>query len=140
MHPILLDTSIYVSELRQGNASILGTRNVSFGSALWLSAVVLEELYAGADTKGRKVLSKFESDFSKVGRLLVPEASDWSKAGTILARIGERFGYDRIGKSRLTTDALIAACAARKGMVLITRNLRDFQMLAAYCSLDFRTM
>jgi predicted nucleic acid-binding protein len=127
-------------ELRKGDAGILGTRNVAFGSALWLSAVVLEELYAGADVKGRKVLSKFESDFSKVGRLLVPQASDWSKAGTILARIGERFGYDRIGKSRLTNDALIATSAARKGMVLITRNHRDFRLLATYCSLDFRTM
>jgi predicted nucleic acid-binding protein len=140
MAPTLFDTSIYIAALRQGNDSILGTRSEKLGSALWLSAVVLEELLTGADAKGRKVLAKFEHDFTKAGRILVPQASDWTQAGNVLARIGERFGYERIGKSRLTNDALIATSASRKGITVLTLNRRDFHRIGTFCSLQYQIL
>jgi predicted nucleic acid-binding protein len=138
MQPVLFDTSVYISALRLGETTVLGTRNAAYGSPLWLSAVVLEELFAGADARGRKRLVKFERDFVKVNRLLVPEASEWSRTGTVLAQIAEKYGYERIGRARLTNDTLIGTSAARRGIVLLTRNNRDFRVIAEFCPLQYQ--
>ena len=140
MQPVLFDTSVYISALRQGDDGVLRTRNVAYGSPLWLSAVVLEELYAGADAAGRKQLSRFERDFVKVNRLLVPQASEWTRTGHILASIGQKYGYENIGKARLTNDALIATSAARQGIPLLTINERDFQRIAEFCPVRYRLL
>ncbi len=138
MQPVLFDTSVYISALRRGDDAVLQTRNVAHGSPLWLSVVVLEELYAGADAKGRKRLAKFERDFEKVNRLLVPQASEWTRTGEVLARIGEKYGYEKIGKARMTNDTLIGTSASRQGIVLLTINERDFKMIAEFCRLQYR--
>jgi predicted nucleic acid-binding protein len=66
MRPVLYDSSVYISALRLGQTTVLQTRNLLHGSPLWLSAVVLEELYAGADAAGRKLLTKLQRDFEQV--------------------------------------------------------------------------
>ncbi len=137
MRPVLFDTSVYISALRQGDEAVLQTRNVAHGSPLWLSAVVIEELYAGANAKGRKRLAKFERDFVKVNRLLVPEAGEWTRTGEVLARIGEKYGYDKIGRARMTNDTLIGTSVARQGIVLLTVNKRDFDLIAEFCPLKY---
>jgi predicted nucleic acid-binding protein len=46
-----------------------------------------------------------------------------------------KYGDERIGQTRLTNDALIAASAARSGITVITANARDFARLAEFCPL-----
>jgi predicted nucleic acid-binding protein len=140
MQPVIFDTSVYITALRQGDDSLLQTRNVAHGSPLWLSAVVLEELYAGANARGRKRLARFERDFVKINRLLVPEASEWSRTGGVLAQIGEKYGYEKIGKARITNDTLIGTSAARRGIVLLTINKRDFDLIAEFCPLQYQVL
>jgi len=137
MTPVLFDTSVYVSSLRRGDEQVMQVRNLEHGSPLWLSAVVLEELYAGADATGRKKLAKFESDFEKIGRMLVPALGDWTRTGEVLARIGEKYGYERIGRARLTNDTLIGTSASRQGITLLTINERDFARIAEFCPLKW---
>lgn len=83
---------------------------------------MLEDLYAGADAAGRKQLQQLERDFDKVGRLLVPLLSDWTKTGDVLAQIAGKYGYEQIGRARMTNDTLIGTSAARKGITLLTVN------------------
>jgi predicted nucleic acid-binding protein len=47
MQPSLLDSSIYISALRSEKTA-LALERLTAGAILWLSAVVLQELYAGA--------------------------------------------------------------------------------------------
>jgi predicted nucleic acid-binding protein len=137
MKPVLFDTSVYITSLRRGADPVMKTRNLEPGSPLWLSAVVLEELYAGADAVGRKKLTRFERDFDKVGRLLVPALSDWARTGDVLAQIGSKYGYEQIGLGRLTNDTLIGASASRLGITLLTINKRDFARIAEFCPLKW---
>ena len=134
----LFDTSVYIQHFRLGDYSILQTRTLTSGTSLWLSAVALEELYVGADAKGRKLLSRLEKDFDSSGRLLVPNLSDWTKAGNMLAQIGEKYGFEKIGKARMTNDALMGASASRKGISVITKNARDFQLISEFCALQWK--
>ena len=107
-------------------------------SPLWLHAAVLEELYAGIGSGRQQLVEKMERDFVNVRRILVPNQGDWAGTGQILNRIGQKYGYEKIGKTRLTNDALIAVSAARSGIKVITANARDFARLAEFCPLQWQ--
>jgi predicted nucleic acid-binding protein len=132
MQPALLDTSIYITALRGGNEALLGVRRLAAATPMWLSAVVLEELYAGTNRRDRHIVERLERDFDRVRRILMPNLSDWAQTGRLLAWLGAGFGYEQIGKARLTNDALIAMSAARLGITIITANQRDFARLARF--------
>ena len=104
--PVLFDSSVYVAALRGGVAAIPSARGLAPTDVLWLSAVVLEELYAGASDRARRIVERLERDFSRANRVLVPNLSDWTWTGRILAKLGARYGYGQIGRGRLTNDAL----------------------------------
>ena len=63
---------------------------------------------------------------------LVPNLGDWTDAGRLLSRLATKYGYEQIGRGRLTNDALIATSAGRLGVSVITANERDFQELAEF--------
>jgi predicted nucleic acid-binding protein len=58
MEPALFDSSIYISALRRGNDAALALGRLATDAPLWLSAVVLEELYAGAGDSDRHVVER----------------------------------------------------------------------------------
>lgn len=132
MQPVLFDSSIYITALRTGYEAALSLRRLAVDSPIWLSAVVLEELYAGIAPRGRHVLERFERDFEKARRILVPNLNDWTQTGKVLARLADKYDYEKIGQGRLTNDALIAMSAARVGITVITANPRDFMRLAEF--------
>jgi predicted nucleic acid-binding protein len=135
---ILFDTSVYISALRRDDVSILSSRRAtrsgeSRSRPLWLSAVVLEELLVGArDGKVKKLLAHLERDFERAGRLLVPRQSDWTAAGQVLSLIGEKYGYEEVGRARMTNDALIAMSSSRSGIVVQTLNDDDYRKIAEF--------
>ncbi len=102
MAGIVLDTSVYISAIRSGDAGILDLRRASCMGAetsqpLWLSAVVLSELLIGAvDKTARRRLTEMENEFICVKRLLVPQQSDWrgSNRAAIRIRASKTSAYD----------------------------------------------
>ena len=137
---IVFDTPIYIRELRKGNSDILLQRQEE-KNPLWLSAVVLEELLVGAsDKKTVKILAKFENEFEKINRLLVPIQTDWSIAGQILNKIGEKYGFDKVGRARLTNDTLLAMSIARNGFNLFTANAKDFQLISEFREFEWEVV
>lgn len=139
MQPAILDSSVYISAMRRGDASILALRRLSSDTPIWLSAVVLEELYAGAIGRVRQLVEKMERDFDGVKRILVPNLADWTQAGQVLAGLAGKYGYEKIGQGRLANDTLIAMSAARIGARVITINERDFRRLAEFRSFQWET-
>lgn len=137
--PILFDSSIYIAALRSAGDGALILQRWAQESPLWLSSVVLQELYAGADPSAFRILEKLERDFDKARRLLVPNLTDWTQTGKLLARLAQKHGYERIGRARLTNDSLIATSASRTGITVITANERDFARLAEFCPLQWQT-
>jgi predicted nucleic acid-binding protein len=138
MQPVLFDTSIYISALRLGDNAAVGLRRMAGAAAVWLSSVVLEELYAGANGRSQRVVARFERDFHRARRILVPTLTDWTQTGKVLALIAAKYDYEEIGKGRLTNDALIATSAGRLGITVITANARDFKRLAEFRPFQWR--
>jgi predicted nucleic acid-binding protein len=138
MPPVLLDSSIYINVLRSGDDPAASLRRFRSEGPVWLSSVVLEELYAGARLSSQIAVESLERNFDKAGRILVPNRRDWVQAGKILARLAVKYDYEQIGKGRLTNDALIATSAARSGIEVITANARDFARLGEFHSFRWR--
>jgi predicted nucleic acid-binding protein len=139
MQPALFDSSVYISSLRRGDGASLFIRRLASDATLWLSAIVLEELYAGAPDRERHVVERLERDFDRAKRMLVPNLSDWTRAGKALARLAAKYHYEQIGQGRLTNDALIATSAGRLGIRVITANQRDFSKLAEFLTFQWQT-
>ena len=137
MFPVLLDSSIYISAFRRGDDFAVPDQ-FGAGTTLWLSAVVLEELYAGVRERDQGVVERLERDFYRAGRILVPDLGDWIQTGKVLARLAIKYDYEKIGRGRLTNDALIAMSAARAGIRVITANERDFRRLAEFRSFQWQ--
>jgi predicted nucleic acid-binding protein len=135
---VLFDASVYIGAFRGNRDAGLTFERWRRSAPIWVSSVVLEELYAGADAAGTKLIEKLGRDFERARRVLVPNLSDWAQTGRILATIGANYGYERIGQGRLTNDALIAASAARCGITVLTANARDFERIAQFCPLQWR--
>ena len=132
MRAAVLDSSIYISGLRRGDDAVLALRRWSVDTPLWLSAVVLEELYAGSSGRVRQSLERMEREFDRMKRILVPNLGDWTETGRVLARLAAKYGYEKIGQGRLANDALIAMSAARIGARVITANERDFRKISEF--------
>lgn len=130
--PSLFDTSIYVDAFRRGENRTSRPMIEDLESPLWLSAVVLEELYAGATESDCVAVVELERSFNRIGKILVPTVDDWTEAGKVLHRLAAQYDYEKIVRGRLTNDALIAMGAARLGILIITRNARDFRRLAEF--------
>ena len=139
MNPILFDSSVYIAALRAGGQSAALVRRFAGKAPIWLSSVVLEELYAGASESARKAVERLERDFDRAKRILVPNLSDWTGAGKLLAMLAAKYDYEQIGQGRLTNDALIAMSARRTGITVITANGRDFARLAEFRSFRWQT-
>ena len=137
-HPVklVLDTSIYIPFINQGIAH--PTIEVRQGRPLiFMSAVVMEELYAGAlDFSSVKLLDKMHDTFSGMGRLIVPDAMDWQKTGKVVAQLGKKYGFEKLFLSRITNDILIAATTRKIGAVVVTNNQKDFLKIQEY--IDFK--
>jgi predicted nucleic acid-binding protein len=132
MQPVLFDSSIYIAALRMADEAALGLRRLAADSPVWLSSVVLEELYAGVRVNGAHVVERLERDFDRAKRILVPNLSDWTRTGKVLSELAAKYDYGKVGRGRLTNDALIAMSAGRLGITVITANGRDFSRLAEF--------
>jgi predicted nucleic acid-binding protein len=131
MQPVLFDSSIYIAALRRGDEAALTMRRLTADAPVWLSSVVLEELYAGVRMRDGHIVERLERDFERAKRILVPNLSDWTHTGKVLAQLAASYDCEEIGRGRLT-NALIAMSAGRLGITVITANPRDFSKLAEF--------
>lgn len=128
----LFDTSIYVAAMRSTGDWVRLPQRLRVGGSLWLSAVVLEELYAGAGEHSKASVELLEREFAREHRVVVPNLEDWTQTGAVLNRLALKYDYELIGRGRLTNDALIATSAGRLGIRVLTANAKDFRRLAEF--------
>ena len=96
---------------------------------VWLSMVVVAELYAGTRSREDAVIfDRITTTMNRIERLLVPDAADWARAGRLLARRVRLEGA--LQPRDHLADVLILISAARLGAEVVTLNLRHFQAWA----------
>jgi len=133
---LILDTSIYIPFINKGIAHP-AIESHQAHPLFYLSAVVVEELYAGAfDVPSIKLLDKLFSAFSSLDRVIAPAAVDWQHAGKIVAQLGRKYGFEGVFLARITHDILIALSARRIGAAILTNNVKDFVKIQEF--VDFK--
>lgn len=129
---LILDTSVYIPFVNDGIAHPI----IDYPQGhpiFFMSAVVMEELYAGAsDSSSIKLLDRMFDMFAKMDRLIAPDTKDWQKTGRVIAQLGRKYGFEDIFLARLSHDVLIAVSARRVGAAVVTNNLKDFIRIREY--------
>ena len=115
----------------------------SFPRGLYMSAVVLQELLAGAkDASAIKELERVRHEYRKAHKLLVPTEEDWWHVGLALNALQRGRRSKRTGRIpkiseaerlRIVNDVLIARTAKREGVTLVTDNISDFKKIRNFC-------
>jgi predicted nucleic acid-binding protein len=135
--PEIPDTSALLDAIRRPQRWSALERSLRSGQ-VWLSSVVVAELYAGTRSPDdARLLNRIVAAMERVGRLLTPSTGDWARAGRLIARRARLHG-DLRPRDHLA-DVLILVSAARLNGVVVTENLRHFEAwarLAAAAGLD----
>ncbi|MBI5048070.1 MAG: type II toxin-antitoxin system VapC family toxin [Deltaproteobacteria bacterium] len=133
---VIFDTSICIPFINNGIS--YPVFELKFGKPVfYMSAIVIEELYAGAfDNTSIKLLDKIYTTFADLSRLITPDASDWQKTGKVVAKLGKKYGFGDNFLSKITKDVLIALTARKIGAIVVTYNKRDFLRIREF--VDFK--
>jgi predicted nucleic acid-binding protein len=95
------------------------------------------ELRAGAHTREAvKAVYDLYGHFRRVGRLVIPSAGDYERAGEIIARLQTTKGYSIRKSASITNDCLIASSARSMGATLYTQNEKDFVAIREFMPFD----
>jgi len=135
---LVFDTNVYVAALREGASGHASEQLRRLVPRTYLAAVVSAELHAGAlDDVGREAVRALAEPFSRLGRVVTPDARAWDRVGDLLAEAWRRQPQLRDRLSTLWNDALIALSARQIGATVVTQNVRDFALLRRYARFDF---
>lgn len=132
----LLDTNV-ISELRKPkpHGAVTAWIQGAPDHELFISALTLGELQAGAERTRRQDRAKAESIEAWIDRL--------SESYEIISMDASMFReWARLMEGRsdsLLEDAMIAATAKVRGLIVVTRNVRDFKALAVETLNPFTT-
>ncbi|MFC3228389.1 type II toxin-antitoxin system VapC family toxin [Marinibaculum pumilum] len=127
--PYLLDTNVISETVRaRPEPRLLGWLERQAPSELYLASQTIGELVRGAarvreQVRRERFMTWIEDD---LGRQFEGRILPFDQAA---ARIWGRLmgDGDRMGQTPSAADAQIAAVAIERGLVLVTRNVRDFQ-------------
>jgi predicted nucleic acid-binding protein len=120
----VLDTNVFVDAFRDDTfADALTAFLESALPATFLSAVVVQELAAGARTREqvRELESAIFRPFERRGRVFAPSTRAFRESGRLLAELAAREGWGSIhANPSLANDALLAASCRERGFTLVT--------------------
>lgn len=134
MRPYVVDTNLYVEAMRsEVGADALRAFYERFIPFVRLHSVVAQELLVGGvrPEVQRRIRKELLGPFEAVGRVITPTHRAWTRAGEIVAALvrAGRISPGGFGRSFLN-DCLLAASVREHGFVLVTRNTRDFALIA----------
>jgi predicted nucleic acid-binding protein len=126
------DTSVLIHVIRDPTAWPTFEQALVSGR-LWLSSVVVAELYAGTRSREDALLvNRIAAAMQRTGRLLTPTLEEWTHTGRLMARRIRLHGALR-PRDHLA-DVLILVSAARLHGAVVTANVRHFAVWARLAS------
>lgn len=126
--PEIPDTTVLIRIVREPK-NWPGFQEAVTAGRIWLSSVVVAELYAGTRSlEDGELIDRIAQAMARGQRLLTPGADDWARAGRLIARRIRLQGALR-PRDHLA-DVLIIASAARLGGAVVTADVGHFEAWA----------
>lgn len=130
----VVDTNVYIEAARDHEkAEELKSFSSAFLPFLYLHAVVAQELMAGAiSAEWRRDIERgVIGPFERRGRIVLPTYQAWKRSGEVVAELVRRKAISPGGiRQSFLNDVVLAASCREAGVVLVTRNRRDFELIA----------
>lgn len=131
----LLDTTVYIDAL-QGRLPVSVQIALRSGN-LWHSTVTEAELAAAAglldpshpETQHVTAQIAASVELRPAHRILAPDRNAWREAGILAGLLARLEQYGKNERRKALNDALIFLTAAKNGCVVLTRNVKDFDLL-----------
>jgi predicted nucleic acid-binding protein len=135
MRPVVFDSDLYIDWIEAGlHQELMLDRSL----IRYMSTVVLLELQAGAlTTASTEAVNALYKTFGRTGRLLVPSAETYWRAGSVLRTLQARRSINLRRRIRLANDCLIALSTRQIGATVLTRNVQDYQLIRQVTSFSF---
>ena len=115
---MLLDSNVVIAIMRESE-SVIATLNRHRSGEIFVSSLVLSELYFGAFKSNRSVIALADVDALDF-QVLNFNRHDARMAGNI------RYSLGKAGTPISPLDTLIAGQALARDLTLVTRNIREF--------------
>jgi len=133
-----VDTSLYIDAIRTVDGSAaLHAFHAAYAPFEHLSAVVVHELRAGVRGRAATTLeSAIIAPFERRRRLVTPSYAAWKESGRVLAELVSPSEWTSVSRS-FVNDVLLAMSCREAGIVLVTKNVRDFARIATVRAFDF---
>ncbi len=126
--PEVPDTTVFIQFFRSSRGETELFRAIA-GGQLWLSSVVIAELYAGTRSPDdARLLDRVVTVMRRIERILTPTDEDWIKAGRLIGRRIRLAGALR-PRDHLA-DVIILVSAAYLGGKVLTANVRYYEAWA----------
>jgi len=122
----IYDTSIVIDLIRTG---VFFEQIQESGHILRSSSVVLAELWRGASARADREIVRWMQENL---RILTPTENNWLESGKILAAMQKDHGLEPKKLRALHFDVLIALTARAHGVLLVTSNGADFELIREY--------
>ena len=135
----MLDTTVYLDALKAAGLPIaiatLVARNVVLHSAIACAELVvsvghLDPAHPRTD-RHRTPLIDILSRMAPT-RIVAPSADAWTEAAIVAGILARTQGYAREARRAVLHDAMILLTAVEAGAVLISRNVRDMDLLLRF--------
>jgi len=132
---LLYDTTVYIDILQ---AQFPGNGEWALQAAdAWHSTVTESELAASCglldprhpDTK--MIIERIAATLARrpAHRTIAPDREIWQRAGVLSGTLARLQQYTKAEQRRVLNDALIFSTARKHGLTVLTRNVRDFDLL-----------
>ena len=133
-----VDTNLYIDALRtEDGRAALNAFHAAYAPFEQLSAVVVQELRAGVRGRaGAKLEAAIVAPFERRGRVVIPSYAAWKESGRVLAELIAPARWDDVPRS-FVNDVLLAMSCRESGIVLVTKNIKDFMRIASVRAFDF---
>ena len=134
MQPIIWDTSIYITKLREKFDWDISEKTQN----IILSSVAVAELATGYALRSEKYISfeNYVNHMLSTDRILTPSFLNWYDAGIIIGRIIRSRPDLKNKKALLFNDCLIAISSTQINAKVITSNIKDFELIKRYVNFD----
>ena len=133
MKQYVLDSNLYIEADRDESAAEEMDRFLMrFLPSVHLHGVVAQELLAGAIDERREKLvhDSLIEPFERRGRVVAPSFGAWKRAGGIISRLVQQKRLSPGGFNRsFMNDCVLAASCRESGLTLVTRNVKDFNLI-----------
>jgi predicted nucleic acid-binding protein len=133
--PLLFDTTVYIDQLKgelpNTIVSLMSSRPIFHASPALAELAVTVGVLNPTDQRSKQALLPITETLARIPlhRVISPSNENWLEAAVIVGILARTQGIAKEARRKILNDTLLFLMAADNGLILISRNTRDIDLL-----------